>query len=542
VAEGKRSATPITGWRSKRRVTDQALARRIANPRRGVINPIPGLTWDAYMRVRKEMFAFVGLQDYDQVLSGEMAWRPTPHLSYRTSKQRGLADLCRKWVPRLLQRVKAVIKPPTQTFKKESRTGWPHFDHPEKKKERVLSELDRVLREGDRYFEGAFIIANIRLQPEPLTKQRLMQFIKADGSVAELTVSADTRSLAPKWEGFFAERTRLVFNQPEPNLGLQLVDTAINNVYGSWPVCGWDMYGKNWKGKIRPYTMAVDVSHMERLTAVVIPIRNELIAGPYGRIHSRMALCPHLVKATDGRTFWLLGDPGEEWLLQFGSGHSAVAPSQKECVLSVLVELHVEVWGLSEEEALDAVIQGESAYLQMMNFGDDNFWSAYDPKYLKQAFEFCSKYLDVQEEFPKKFLGFVFINGEFYLPIENYVLKSYLHERSAVGRFRKFPYLGWREKRRVYREFAEPGVCERVFRKEDELLAREGLPWSLIEERAKEEELAAGTGTLSANILLGRDYLMTDEEKMESGAFDGMYPEETAPLFDQLTKGGILNP
>jgi hypothetical protein len=281
---------------------------------------------------------------------------------------------------------------------------------------------------------------------------------------------------------------------------------------------------------------------MERNTAAIIAARNKLIGGLYGDWHTMITEKGFLGPSTDRNVCFFFSQVLDGYLVQFGSGHSAVAPSQKEAILCILIAMHVELWGMSVSEAITNVISGSTPYLHIMNFGDDNFWSSDSQEHLEQAFQFISDILPTETEVPPKFLGFVWDEErrKFMLPASSYLLRTYLHERPPFGYFRKFAFFGWVEKRKVYLQYGDTRLMEEIFDYENTVLKRAGLDWLDIEEEARKEAQQLEDVDLNPDAILGRDYRLTPEEKIASGLFDGMMPDETKPIFDRLTAGGIL--
>lgn len=516
----------------------RALVQGIVNPRRGVIFPVPGLSPQSYYKGKRLVFERFGLEELIPVLSAEPRWRQAPQVTPLTGKLELTQQLYRRYAPSLYARIAKGVKPVIQTFNKDSRLGWPRFDRPVDKAAEVADEWKRYIDDPSSYAK-CFTVMNVRVQPEALSKTREYQVPDDAGNVYDREMNQDERHL---FGPYHAGRARLVFNKPMLNLTCQVVDTVINGWLGSQTLCHHDMYGRSWSGRVRPHVLAFDIKHMERFTAASTQTRYELIRGSYSQAHSMMEAQPYLTPSDTWRSFWLLANPVAGSLVQFGSGHSAVAPSQKEVLICLLTHAHVTLWGYPEDEAMTAVLSGESRELSMLNFGDDNFVSAYDPSILDALFEFLGRYLDVVRENPPKFLGFTWTGAEFLLGGRSYLEKTWLHERSPMGRFRTLPFLGWVLKRDIYSRHGNPSEMALIYDYENKVLEDLGLPWRDIETQARNEEReASGLVALSHPALLfGKDYLLTPEEKLASGQFVGWSADETAHKFNQLTKGGLL--
>lgn len=537
-------------WHDVSEFTDMKAANEIVPRRRRPQNPIPSgekeesISWSAYDFMKAEMFTKFGLDGYVPVVSAEMRSRPVPFVSARTPKMARLENLMERRLPGLFKRLAGRLKPPFQTYNKESKVGWPHFCRSEFKKELALRAYC-AQREHPHYLDDSFITSNVRLQPEVAAKKRIMQFVDDEGHVYEREVTPDMRAIyVQELNGdYLAMRTRNVYNKAANNLALQMVDSAINNAWASYPVSSHNMFGEDVTKGIRRYVRAIDISHMERFTAVAIPVRRKLIGGHYQAQHEKMDEGGYLVPSDSWRTYWRLRKPHSDYIVQFGSGDSAVAPSQKEVLYCVLWEMHVVVFGMNEVEALDTVLMGNTPFIHIMNYGDDNFWSAHEPGILDKAMKFADEYLDVSEEDPAKFLGFEWLQSyrRFVLPLSSYLLKTYLHERAAVGSLRKYPCHGWVQKRQIYRVFGDSAQFTGVFELENQLLEAAGTSWAQIENRAsQEQEEMAKEAKATEMAWFGKDYLMSPEELMATGRYDGLSPEESAPWVKDMLEGGSL--
>jgi hypothetical protein len=79
----------------------------------------------------------------------------------------------------------------------------------------------------------------------------------------------------------------------------------------------------------------------------------------------------------------------------------------------------------------------------------------------------------------------------------------------------------------------------KIFAAEDSLLARTELSWREVLLRAQEEEnrLAKDAGSWRAvNLILGKEYLLTAEEKLASGQYEGLSREEAGEMFEWLKR------
>jgi hypothetical protein len=386
--------------------------------------------------------------------------------------------------------------------------------------------------------DGCFIILNVRLQAESVKKKRKMMFVHDDGQVYEAEITAEDRKVVtPTGATRIASRTRNVFNMPFANLYKQVLDTAIHNVLLSHSVFHHNMYAETGTLGIRGATLFFDVKHFERHTASIARARALLIGGLYGDIVAEFTKAAFLCPSDTWKTaHFLWPDRDAGWSDQFASGDSAVAPLQKEIFACLYMEIAERLLRIPKNASLDWVLQGGDERFTIRNYGDDNSLNG-DPGLLKEAFSFLKDYLEVEEEVPPKFLGFLWTENGWRLGVESYLTKTYLNERAPYTPFRKYPLFGWVEKRAIYSRYGVAQLEGEVFPMENHLLSANGHPWSEILVKAQKEALIAGSeaGTYSSPAwLLDKDYMMTADEKVASGMYEGLYPEETRTMIQHL--------
>lgn len=511
------------------------------------MNPLPGApSWGAYREAMAAMFSRYGLGEYASNASGEMSFRPAPQVTPEGQDERltRSTSLYERWGPKLLARIAKEIQPPWQTYNKESRVGWPEFKRSTEKAKLAEHWFSRLV-EDPTSFKECFTIQNVRIQPEPASKERDVQAVMSDGESVDVHVDADVRTIrGPDGRDYLAQRARPVNNLPVPNLWCQIVDTAVNNVIGSWGFKKFDMYGNPPHSRIRTHFMAVDVKHMERFTAAIMPLRTALIGGSYALAHNTMEAGGYVIPSADswGRAPVLLRDP--IGVAAFASGHSAVAPSQAEFLFCILWSWLVDEMKMEESRAFEALKTGDTPFLCVFNFGDDNFWSSHEKGHLDAAVAYAGRYLNLQEEKPPKFLGFELDprSRRFTLAPLSYLLKTYLHERSPLGLLRKKPFLGWTLKREIYAQYGDRDFFRELFLFENSVLASVGIEWSDVEKKAREEKdsLVVGGRMPTPDELFGKDYLLTAEQKIALGTYDGLSPEATAGPLRDMIAGGVL--
>lgn len=521
-----------------REFPDQAFARKIVNPRRGPVLGVPGLGWRDAEHIKGALFNRFGLEEYNKSVTGEMYSRPIPH-AFETSKLSGIRELYARHAPKLFDRILRTLKPPIQPLNKVSRLGWPNFNVPESKKDTIQPVFDHLLHDGlGTSLDRAWVIMNVRLQEESEHKEREFLFVSKDGQVYPRKIGAKERVIRTPLGARLASRTRLVFNEPVHNLIKQILDTAVHNALLSFPLWHHNMYGDPaaaFRGA--PFVLALDVKHMERFTAAAVAERARIIGGLYEELQLKFLSLPYLCPSDDWKRFFLLyPDLLAGWMVQFASGDSAVAPSQKELFFCLFLEFALTYLKMDEESAVTWVLQGGDARVRILNYGDDNFFAGEETT-VRALYKFLASWLEVQEEQPPAFLGFNYVDGRFQLRLRSYLLKTYMNERRPGSAFRPYPFFGWREKRRTYGEFGDPALQGSVFPNEDRLLEEAGLPWSKILHLAQAEEriiYAQAKGMALPDWVLGKDYLLTAEQKLATGLYEGWSSDETQPMLKRL--------
>lgn len=519
---------------------DRSKFIRIVNPRRGALKSTPLLSWHAWRKVSDELLSAFELGGYVGCVSAEMEKRPVPHV-FREEKTRMATQLYEKRGPEVLERILSRIKPPVQPLNRESRLGFPFFRKPVSKRSTLLPWFARLEEQGaDEMLAEAFIIMNVRLQPEPKSKVRNALFINDEGGVYEADITEKDRIVQlPRDMGkAIAARTRLVFNMPAANLYKQCLDTAINNVLMQQRAFHHNMFSSTGYLPMQGASLFFDVKHFERHTAAVARMRARIIGGMYGDIVRNFSRIPFLCPSdTWNKLFFLWPQRSLGWSDQFASGDSAVAPLQKELFTCIYMEVAEQILGIAPDASLDWVWAGGDERITIRNFGDDNALSG-DPSALNECFALVREYVEAEVEVPPKFLGFVWTGKDgFRLAPSSYLLKTYLNERAPFTSFRPYPLYGWVEKRKVYSAYGMAEIPAEVFPAEDKLLLAAGHGWQEILRKAAAESLAAhsASGVYSTpNWILGKDWKLTAEEKLSTGLYEGLMPVETRRIIRNL--------
>jgi hypothetical protein len=501
-----------------------------------------------YFDVMEQMFTHFKLEQYIGCVTGEMHKRPVPH-AFKTEETQALVSLYERRAPAILERILTQIKPPLQPLNKQSRLGFPFFTRPDSKRTTLLPYFSKLEELGpEELLEKAFIIMNVRLQAESRRKKRDMLFLADDGTVYNQEVTEKDRTikiLKGEYEKV-ASRTRLVFNMPAPNLYKQVLDSAIHAVLLEHPAFGHNMYASTGTLPVRGATLCFDVKHFERHTASISRARAKLIGGLYGRIVDCFTKAPFLCPSDTWKSYHMLWpDRAAGWSEQFASGDSAVAPLQKEVFLALYMEVAERILGIPATQSMDFVLQGGDERLTIRNYGDDNSLSG-DRHVLDETFSLMKEYLHVEKEDPEKFLGFLWTQDGWRLGVNSYLEKTYLNERAPFSPFRKYPLFGWVEKRKVYQQYGVADLDGKVFPMENLILDQHSRPWSkyLIGAQTEAHQASRMLGAWRHPAwLLGKDWQMTAEEKINTGLYEGLYPAETKPMIRKLLgerwRGGL---
>jgi hypothetical protein len=512
--------------------------RKLINPRRGAIKSVPLLTWSAAEDQADALLHHFKLQQYVGCTTGEMRKRPVPHV-FKLEHTKALTDLYISRGPEVLRRFIQQLRPPLQPLNKTSRLGWPFFSHPDSKRATLLPAFSDLEQRGaEAALDGCFILLNVRLQAESVKKKRVMMFLHDDGTVYEEDVLAKDREIkSGSGHTRVGSRTRLVFNMPFANLYKQVLDTAIHNVELSYPVFHHNMYAKTGTLAVEGDTFFFDVKHFERHTAAIARARADIIGGLYGSIVREFTRAPFLCPTDTWKdAYFLWPDRAAGWSDQFASGDSAVAPLQKEVFACLYMEVAEKIRKVSRKDSLNWVLQGGDKFITIRNYGDDNSLNG-DKGAMAEAFHLIRDYLEAEEELPPKFLGFLWTKDGWRLGVESYITKTYLNERRPYSNFRKYPCFGWVEKRNVYRTYGVAELEGEVFPMENHLLTSNGHPWSEVLIASQKEAMLAGSEAGSyttPSFLLDKDYLMSNQEKVDSGLYEGLYPEETRSMIQRL--------
>lgn len=526
--------------------------RQIVPAKRPMARPLPLLEFAESDAVRRALFATwgEGLEEYVDNTTFEMPSRPIPHI-FKMSETAALTDLFTRWIGKITDYIRARVEPPFQTYNKDSRIGFPYLTVPEPAQRKMIIDelIARMLRDKERALDtdderGAYIAYNVRLQTERPTKEREFMFVGEEGVYLRKLCPRDNETQLTAAQGggvVVPARTRLVFLLSPWNLVRQILDTAWHEVLLSHPPFHHNMYDEGYRTPPEyKYAFAFDVKHFERATAGCARVRARTIGGFYSALTDMYLQQPFLAVNDDWRACSLLHvDRAGGYSEQYTSGSSEVAPLQKEIFLALYSEYFHQRFGLTEDDAFAAVLQGGyETRLFIKNYGDDNIVFSSDPKEFDSLMEFLKQYIPVEPETPLKFLGMLYKEQQrrFVLPLSSYALKTHCPERGAGTIFRKHPALGWVLKREIYKKFGESSL-EEFFELEDNILLTVGhTSWDSIVRQSIKERMDSRPSGLTSNVraVVGKDWLLTPKERYDSGEYVGYPPAETAPVLQCL--------
>lgn len=512
-------------------------------------------------KMTDDLLTFAGLDEYVGCSNGEPSKRPIPEI-FPVQETQALTDKVVPRLPALMAWLWPQVEAPWQSYQAVSRMGAP-FYIPYDDKLFILKQLLPSFLRGDFSFcDGDFVQIGGRCQEEPLSKIREFSYITPDGEVYRQKLDRRQDEIRVYGHTRFPARYRNVFNQPIFNLLTQVVDTALHNVYLKHPAFHHDILnlGQEVSGPVR----AIDVSRFERATARVVLARADAIGGVYGAFQKFMFNAPFLVMADDWRTPLLLRpDYKAGMMVQFGSGNSAVAASQKDIFMCLYASFAEEHLGVAPADSFNWVAGGGDDRVRIKNYGDDNFLfsPAGDAKLLDDIVAYLAQFLAVTAEEPAAFLGAVYSpdRKRFELSLKSYVAKAYLNERGPFPPFRRFPFAGLLERRELYIKYGDPVIADRIIPYEDKLWQQFGFDVTRLSEAANLERIALARENEARRAffsnpayLLGKaDYMVDHKDKVLAGHFagyTGFHPFETADIIKQsvapenVKKAVKLNP
>jgi hypothetical protein len=517
---------------------------RQAVPRRkSAVRPFKGVSnYDAnWMKVMA--YEHAGNTQYNQCWTGEMASRPIPFVS-TDSKPKYAQELMEKHLDAVFDFLLPTITPGVQPINKISSLGYPINANPgtgldergvqifQSKFDVVLDEF-RIMQGGDfSKYDSGYHTIGVRLQNEPPSKERQMQFITSSGVIIERTITATDREIiVPELGTMIGSRTRTIVRPPVLNLYLQCWDSLIHSAIMKHPLCDADVYNAQEFPRDSKF-ITFDCKHYERYLGMAALTYASKVGGIYGEKLTMMIKYPFIVPSDDFRAFYEVTPQFKEGVYpQFSSGLSPVAPLGKLTNICGQVEYFVTQKGMSQRDAVQTVFSGVSQGLRRWMYGDDNR-ALGDPAEMRRYVNFMATIFDIEEDDRWKYLGMVWVpeTGRFMLPAETYNTKLYQPERDFS--FKDYPFLGMVERRQVFSVYGEPIISGNIIPYENSLWDAIEIPWhTIVADAAKERMRANASGQkLDSYLLTDKEYLATDAERIASGRYWHLTPDEVASV------------
>jgi hypothetical protein len=510
--------------------------REMMNKRRRIISPVPFMDLQTWVAAKEELFALLPeAEGYEEQIVAEQASRPIVDVTDGETFRQG-TDIFKSWYPEILEKQLPLTRKLPYVFNNKSRLGAPFCKRMESKRDACMP-LFRDLAVGSETamraaLDGLYTMINIRLQPEKAQKERIMTFVSRDGVVHRTKMTREFRTVTVPSAGVkgLAERTRTIFMPCYVNLMLQMLSSTLHDTLLRTRLCGHDMFRN--RDAVLPRGaeayMCTDIHHMDHHSGACASFMSEVRGGLFNTAFSAMFAHPFLVPSDDwSENLWVWS----RGVTQFPSGFSDVAEIQKLYHVAAYSEFMHKHRGMTREAALDFVWNGGDTAFTIRNYGDDNALAGKRAN-LDDWLAFASEFCDIEVEDPPKFLGFVWTGqaAGFRLTAASYVLKTWLYERQPFKLHRPYPCHGWVLKRKAYSEFGDPERMERVYQLENDVLAKYGVPWHVIEDRASVEARLLSSAESHPYALMGKEYLLSEEERAALPGNEFVPADEAAPM------------
>jgi hypothetical protein len=508
-----------------------SVAKTVMPRRKLPVRPLPGLNNVKANWMKLHAYNKFGLQEYDDCWTGEMWRRPIPFVSTDT-KPRIAEALLRKHLPTLMKVLVSQMEPVIQAINKQSSLGYPVNMNPgtgvDRKtgEKRFLSKFEVYLlfaaeiARGDlSRLEGMYNTIGPRLQNEPLSKERLYQFINSSGEVYEAIIKSGDREISvPSLGVMTGSRTRTIVRPPVLNLYTQAWDTYVHHAIMKHPLCDANMYTTQSWPSDSEFT-SFDCKHYERYLGPAAIAYAEFVGGKYAEYMLSMIYAPYVVPSDDwSKVFSVKPQYTQTVSPQLGSGLSLVAPIGKLTNICAQMEYFGVSMRLGPDDAVRVTLRGESPGLRRWMYGDDNRTLGERSK--REAFiKFMGEVFDIEIDDTPTYLGMIYRSDirRFVLPMSTYQLKLYQPERDYS--FKKYPNLGLVERRKVFKEFGEPEIASAAIPYEDTLWTAAGRPFPEVELDAVAERRKAteSSDITDPRVLSDKAYLLTDAEQVKLG-------------------------
>jgi hypothetical protein len=415
-----------------------------------------------------------------------------------------------------------------------SKMGGPVFERtPDKLRLLRDDYFPRMLAGDVSFLEGLYTIVNVRLQPEKLTKIREVPVLSSDGNYYEMKIEGVTRTTS-LGDGTFAARARPVYNPNVANNFKQVVDNALHNVFLTYDAFHHDLYKWRETGRLLPgHARAIDVKHFERCIGALVGLRSKFIGERYDFYQQLILSQPYLCVSDDWKTpFFVTPAPG--FNAQLASGDSSVATIAKEVLTILYADFFARKWSLTDEAAIDMALKGgDPARIAFLNYGDDNLLYGESSSQIDECVNHLSKFLTIQAEEPG-LIGWKYDpKTGFALRDQSFVVNFWKPERAPGPPFRPFFFLGLYLRTQTFEKYGSDNIPEMV---EDmwDLLTTWGISRDAVNKLAEHEAHLAGTRGLPLNYLLGKQYLLSDEEREALGQSKHIGLGLTNSIFNNL--------
>jgi len=516
--------------------------KQIIPRRKRPVRPIYGLTAPDADTMMAAAFEKWGYTELTECWTYEMRSRTVPFVSTDERPKRVL-EVFDKYIDAILSYFIPNMAPHYQTINKVARLGWPINRNPVNddgtriKMDVFLPLAEQALAGDWQHYRDAFYTINLRMQNEPPSKIREGQFIDDDGRVT-------TRQIDRRQEAEYLDilgrraippRGRGVYCPPVLNLIMQTWDTMLHRAIMKRPLCYANIYQHLKVAEPQDYT-TFDCKHYERDLGMLVSRYSAAIGGLYQQWMDLMLNLPHLVPSDSWKKVFLIRPKfGDGVYPQFSSGLCNVSTLGKLANIAVQTHYFVTNYNMTIPMAIHHVTEGEYLGTRRWMYGDDNRVHGKQDA-VKPFIDHMGYYFHIELDDSPKYLGSMLDpdTQEFLLPARTYQTKLYLPERDISTK--DYPALGYKLRRETFSQFGQPIIGQQMIPFEDELLRERNLPWEDVMAAAYIEERNARSTGLSINPLelIDKEYLMTEEEKVTSGASWGFKPERTRAIVLQI--------
>lgn len=502
------------------------------------------------------MLAQAGYPDFSPLVMAEGALRATINV-FKRDDVKLVTALHAQWYPAILEALRPHMQYKALAVELGSRLGAPFYEMRTDKVEILELKVIPAFLAGDySMVDGAVTCINLRLQNnEPITKVRQVPVI-SDGKVSEIDIDESKRRFKYKGLDVFAGRARNIYFASVCNNFKQPVDNMIHDAILTQPGFHHNMYADAYNATEYDgmHILAFDVKHFERHMGAIVVDRAKVIGAGYDAVQRRVSFAPYL--SWDGRLkekYLVEPDRSNGYEVQLASGDSCVSAVAKEIFIALYAQFALEAgFAGGETDAIAWALKGgDRSNVRFKNYGDDNFAYAQDPANLDKLFAFMARYLTIEKEDPPAFLGWEFIldtprsrvlaDGKrqvWCLRARSYFANFYKPERAPGKPFRPFFWEGKFQRRETFRKYGDAD-SERLLDIERDVLDS----FTLTEDRAllnlEIDRRHMKTG-LPLNFAIGKEYLLTDEEKLALGRVKQIPVSVTRTVVNHLMNADYL--